>query len=193
MFRALKWRRLREPIVYGGAALVLLCWIGLSETMQPPALRFAAGCLIALAILATGVNFARAKRRVELSGRRLRIGERRIAEAWSRLEAARQAADAADRAKCRFFADVSHELRTPLSGIVGMSRVLLESETDTGRRKAMETIAASSEALLVLANDVLDHARIEAGKLELRPSRFDLRHLLQDLVALSSALPAAMK
>lgn len=187
MFRALKWRRLREPIVYGGAALVLLCWIGLSETMQPPALRFAAGCLIALAILATGVNFARAKRRVELSGRRLRNGERRIAEAWSRLEAARQAADAADRAKCRFFADVSHELRTPLSGIAGMSRVLLESETDTGRRKAMETIAASSEALLVLANDVLDHARIEAGKLELRPSRFDLRHLLQDLVALSSA------
>ena len=187
MYRVVKWRRLQDPIVYGGVALALLCAIGLAQTLLPPALKIAAGCLVAGVIFATSIGYAKAKRRVELSRRRLQCAQRRMAQGWRRLEAEQRAAHAATQAKSRFFADISHELRTPLGGIACLSRVLLDDETNGDRRRSLATIVSSSEALIVLANDVLDQSRIEAGKLELRPGRFDLRHLLQDLAALSRA------
>ena len=99
----------------------------------------------------------------------------------------RIAAGASHDKQRAIFASVSHELRTPLGGIIGMARVLLESELTGHQRQSIENIAASSEALLVIVNDILDYSKIEAGKLELHLVRFDLRKLLQDLTALLAA------
>ena len=127
------------------------------------------------------------RRRVpRLSAPRLDSSERPESQLRQRPDAAQPLVRATDRAEKDFLAIVSHELRTPLSGIIGMSQILLETQISADQRRTIETIVASSEALLVIVNDVLDYSKIAAGKLELRPVRFDLRHILQEVVTLLS-------
>jgi PAS domain S-box-containing protein len=91
------------------------------------------------------------------------------------LQEARDAADAANRAKSQFLASMSHELRTPLNGILGYSQILRrDTSLNEQQRAGVAVIHQSGEHLLALINDVLDLARIEAHRLELHPADFDL-------------------
>lgn len=99
-------------------------------------------------------------------------------EAAAALRAAKEAADAASRAKSLFLASVSHELRTPLNGILGYTQILRRDPALGGKqRDGVRVIHESAEHLLVLINDVLDLSKIEAGRIELHPVDFELAEL----------------
>jgi signal transduction histidine kinase len=105
------------------------------------------------------------------------IAEREQAERG--LRAAKEAADLANRAKSEFLANMSHELRTPLNAIIGFSEILKESPFGPIGQTQYEAYArdihSSGEHLLVIINDMLDMANIEAGRIELREAPLDLR------------------
>ncbi|MCX7627384.1 MAG: PhnD/SsuA/transferrin family substrate-binding protein [Methylophilaceae bacterium] len=97
------------------------------------------------------------------------------------LMEARDAAESAARAKSEFLANMSHEIRTPMNAIVGLTRLALDKRVSKEVRDYLEKIAAASESLLSILNDVLDYSRMEAGKLALDPQPFHLHDLLDDL------------
>jgi PAS domain S-box-containing protein len=95
---------------------------------------------------------------------------------------ARDAAEAANRAKSVFLANMSHELRTPLNAILGFAQLLAREPNLTPKQQQnLEIINRSGEHLLTLINGVLDMSKIEAGRVEMQPEEFDLRHLLLGL------------
>ena len=106
-------------------------------------------------------------------------------------KAARDAAEAASRAKSDFLANMSHELRTPLNGVVGMLQLLTATPLSDDQRRYAATADASAAALLALINDVLDFSKIEAGKLVLDPVPFDVADATADAVAILAARAAA--
>lgn len=99
---------------------------------------------------------------------------RRVAEA----EVLQGRADA--RARNEFLAKMSHELRTPMTGVLGMAELLEHTDLQPQQRRYLSTLRYSGEMLLNLINDVLDHARIEAGRLQIRREAFDLLRLVDD-------------
>ena len=101
--------------------------------------------------------------------------EQQVAERTAELVAAKDVADAANQAKSDFVANMSHELRTPLNGILGYANILERMHAlDPRARDGLRVIRASGEHLLTLINDVLDLAKIEAGKMELSPKYVNL-------------------
>ncbi len=102
-----------------------------------------------------------------------------LADRFRRIEIEGERARAANRAKTAFLANMSHEIRTPLNAILGMSELLVEAPLRETEKAYVRVLRRSGQALLSLINDVLDLSRIEAGKLVVEHTRFDLRELLQ--------------
>ena len=118
------------------------------------------------------------------------ITERRMMEA--ELRTARDVAEAANRAKGEFLARMSHEIRTPINGIIGMTRLTLESELGADQRDFLGMVLSSADALTRIIDDILDFSKIEAGKLTLESVTFRLRDSLADAMR-SLALRAQQK
>ena len=107
--------------------------------------------------------------------------ERRRAEDLAREKTL---AEEASRAKSQFLARMSHEIRTPMNGILGMSELLLNSGLSENQRRFSEGVHKSGKALLSIINDILDYAKIEAGKVDLERIDFDPRQVVGDVVEL---------
>ena len=106
--------------------------------------------------------------------------ELRLKSAEAKIEKERILA--ASQAKSRFFANMSHEIRTPMNAILGISEILLLEASLTGQqRKYISDIKVSSEALLIIINDILDLSKLESGKMALAPVNFDFQQLLDNV------------
>ena len=103
------------------------------------------------------------------------------------LQAAKEAAEAANRAKGDFLANMSHELRTPMNAILGLSNIISRSALTIDQRDCIRNLIQSGNLLLNIINDVLDYSKIDAGRLELEKSSFSLRNLLDTVAAVVSA------
>jgi PAS domain S-box-containing protein len=101
-----------------------------------------------------------------------------------------EAAESANRAKSEFLANMSHEIRTPLNGVVGIASVLGRTELTPAQREMVELIGVSAQTLEVLLSDVLDLARIESGRLDLRQETFDLADTLRSVAGVFEAKAA---
>jgi signal transduction histidine kinase/HPt (histidine-containing phosphotransfer) domain-containing protein len=114
----------------------------------------------------------------------LRTATQKLSVLNHELEAARHAAETANRAKDSFLATMSHEIRTPMNAIVGMARLLEESSLDSLEQNYIDIINTSSDSLLTIIDDILDFSKIESGAMTLDRQRFDLFHCIEQATRL---------
>jgi two-component system, sensor histidine kinase len=128
-------------------------------------------------------------------GNFLRNGRRQLDQSRTALREARalarrgeQAADAANAAKSAFLATMSHEIRTPLNGVLGMAQAMQADDLSDVQRARIAVVRESGETLLAILNDILDLSKIEAGRLTLETTEFDMGELARGAHAVFSAL-----
>ncbi|MDW6003403.1 ATP-binding protein [Vibrio mangrovi] len=100
------------------------------------------------------------------------------------LQAARKAAESANRAKSKFVAVMSHEIRTPLNGILGATELLSHSQLDSKQQEFLNIIESGGGSLLAIVNDILELSKLEADKIAFEPENFELRPLTSTIIDL---------
>jgi signal transduction histidine kinase/ligand-binding sensor domain-containing protein/CheY-like chemotaxis protein len=123
----------------------------------------------------------------QLQGAKLAVEAKaaQLVESNTHLVAAKEAADAANKAKSLFLANMSHEIRTPMNAILGYSQILRRDQSlPANFRRPIETIEKSGDHLLAMINDILDLSKIEAGRMELQETDFDLTSLIAGIKAM---------
>ena len=131
-----------------------------------------------------GLTMLRASREVSDTTRRAISHSLEADVANASLSKAKEAAEAANLAKSQFLATMSHEIRTPMNGVLGALDLLRHSTLDANQRRLVNTAASSGTSLMSILDDVLDHSKIEAGKLNLVLAPMSLHAMVASVTAL---------
>src|SRR6267143_3355576 len=115
---------------------------------------------------------------------RLAVSEEAAKLAEGVMRDARDLAERVARARSAFLANMSHEIRTPMNAVLGFVELILDTELTTEQRRALELVRSSSEALLMILNDILDYSKIEAEHLELESIPFDVSKVVHATASL---------
>ena len=115
---------------------------------------------------------------------RLAVSEDAAKRAEAVMREARDLAERTARARSAFLANMSHEIRTPMNAVLGFVELILDTELTTEQRRALELVRSSSEALLMILNDILDYSKIEADHLELEAIPFDVSKVVHATASL---------
>jgi signal transduction histidine kinase/DNA-binding response OmpR family regulator len=115
---------------------------------------------------------------------RLAVSEEAAKRAEAVMREARDLAERVARARSAFLANMSHEIRTPMNAVLGFVELILDTELTTEQRRALELVRSSSEALLMILNDILDYSKIEAEHLELESIAFDVSKVVHATASL---------